>query len=436
LPCEIRVTIIERLKQKFETLRETLDEFAQQDEYPMLLVGCRSQEIAYVHLFVKGLDQTLPSHLVAPFQQPFRDPAQWLDEMVGSLTAQLEVLGPERAKRGEPPCPPLPLALHDRRCPPPQRLEALLRYVVDLLPNSEDYRAVVGLLPLECKDVRAYSELVAPLVPHPQIPAWMANLRLIVWDDQEHMLLRNAVHQWQAKHVLTYADDFSTPALTDSLGKDAANTDLSLEQRLLSLQQLAALDLAYKRYGDALDKYALLHEHHHQRGEPELQALALLGAGDTLAAAGDPKTAKVRLQQGIAVAMECKSLPVLSNLLTSVIGVSMVLGEYADAESYADSGTKVAATSLNPFTYADFHQFLGDAQFAQRKLDDAVRSYTRCRELCRTYEHFSRWLEAIDQQARIYAEARGSQQVDAQLRILEDERAVVVELQRRKGAAA
>jgi hypothetical protein len=424
------------LRQKFETLRETLDEFAQQDEYPMLLVGCRADELAYVLLYIKGLDQTLPSHLIAPFQHAFHNPVQWLDELVGSLTMQLEVLGPERVKRGEPPCPPLPLALQDRRCPPPQRLEALLRYIVALLPNTEDYRVVVGLLPLECRDVRAYCELVATLVPHPKVPPWMDSLRLIVWDDQEHQLLRNAVHQWQCKHVLTYADDFSTAAITDALGKDAGNPGLPLEQRLISLQQLAALDLAYKRYPDALDKYALLHEHHHQRGEPELQALALLGAGDTLAAAGDPKNAKVRLQQGIAVAMSCKSLPVLSNLLTSVIGVSMILGEYADAESYADSGTKVAAKSLNPFTYADFHQFLGDAQFAQRKIDDAVRSYERCRELCRTYEHFPRWLEAIDHQARIYAEAKGTAQGDRQLRILEDERAVVVELQRRKGAAA
>ena len=57
---------------------------------------------------------------------------------------------------------------------------------------------------------------------------------------------------------------------------------------MVSLQQLAALDYAYGRHQDALAKYALLHEYHHQAEQPDMQALALLGAGDTLFAAGDP----------------------------------------------------------------------------------------------------------------------------------------------------
>jgi tetratricopeptide (TPR) repeat protein len=420
------------MKRKFDKLRESLDEFAQQDEYPMLLVGCRSEDLAYVLKFLQALEQTLPSHLIAPFHQPFHDPVQWLDAMVASLVAQVEVATRNRAARGEPPCPPLPLELQDQRCPPPQRLVVLLRYVVDLLPNQDDYRVVVGLVPLECDDVDAYSALIATVIPHPEVPPWMASLRLVAWDQSERALLRNAMVQWKTAHVLAYSDDFSTPAITDALGRDAADQTLPLQERLISLQQLAALDLAYKRYGDALDKYALLHEHHYQRQEPELQALALLGAGDTLHAAGDPATAKTRLQQGIAVAMQCRSLPVLSNLLSSVVAASMVLGHHADAESYADSGTKVAEASLNPFTFADFHELRGDAEIAQGKWDAGIHSYEHCRELCRTYEHFPRWLSVLDKQSKIYADA-GMQRERQQI---EDERAVVLELEKRAHARA
>ena len=41
------------MKRKFEILRQTVDEFAQQDEFPMLVVAVRSGELAYVLKFLQ-----------------------------------------------------------------------------------------------------------------------------------------------------------------------------------------------------------------------------------------------------------------------------------------------------------------------------------------------------------------------------------------------
>lgn len=181
------------MKRKFETLRETLTEFALQDEFPLLVVGCRSAEIAYISKFLQDLEQSLPSHLVIVFGQDYSEPGAWLDAIVGSIQAQLDFAGPARAERGEPPFSPLPLEVCDQRCPAPQRLLALLRYLPTLLPDQRDYRIVVGLFPLRCDDPYGFADLLAHAVPHPEIPEWMGALRLVVWDDYELARLRSGL---------------------------------------------------------------------------------------------------------------------------------------------------------------------------------------------------------------------------------------------------
>jgi hypothetical protein len=415
------------MKRKFEILRETLTEFAQQDEFPMLVVGVRPSELAYVSKFAQELEQSLPSHLVAVFPQDFTEPGAWLDAIVGAVSTQLEYGAPARAERGEGPFPPLPIELLDRRCPAPRRLLALLEYLPELLPkHMPEARLLVGLLPMRCANPQQFAELIAHAVPHPEVPQHLAKQRVVVWDDYDQAILRNGIASWPARHVLCYVEDFSTPALTDALGKDAGNRSLPLDERMGALSQLAALDYSYKRYPAALDKYAALHEYYFQAKQPELQALTLLGAGDTLAAAGDPVLAKTRLQQGLALALEHKSLPALVCLLSSVTRVSMTLGHHQDAESYADSGTKAAAAAINPFAYCDFFAQRGDAQVASGKVAEAMQSYDKAREQCRANEYFETWTSVLDKQIAAYGQA----EMHTEVRALEHERAMVDRLAR------
>ncbi len=414
------------MKRKFEILRATLEEFAQQDEFPMLLVGLQTDGLTYALHFLQALEQSLPYHLVALFSQPFRAPDPWMDEIAEAVRLQLDYAAPARVERGEPPAPPLPSALGDPRVPAAQRLLALLEYLPRLLPGPDGYRVVVGLAPLECHDLEAFAQLMATVVPHPEPPEWMAQLRLVVWDDRDRALLSAGIRAWPAEHVLYYSDDFSAPALSDALSQDAADTALALDERMGALTQLAALDMVHKRHSAALDKYALLHEHYFQTEQPELQALSLLGAGDTLHAADDPAAAKLRLQQGIAVAMEHKSLAALVPLLLSAVGVCTTLEHFDDAESYADSGIKVAAGAVNPFAYCDFFAHRGHAQVALGRHGDAVASYDKAREQCKANAYHETWLTVLEREIELYVAA---DMVEEQ-RALERERGQVQAMQR------
>ena len=417
------------MKRKFEELRENLDEFVQQDDYPMLVVGCIPEELAYVVKFLQALDEKYPQNHIVVFPQPYEDGARYLDSIVESVRLQVEAAGLMRAERGAPPFPPLPPTLSDPRRMPAQRLKEVLLYLRSLLPNEDEHRVVVGLLPLSCKDFDSYGKLIATIMPAPRVQPWMKAVRIVVYDDRTHKKLVMAMHAEKVEHVLTFDVDFSTPALIDALARDVADPSVPVPERMSCLMQLAALDYSYKRYPDALEKYGLLFKYYETEKIPSMQALALLGTGDTLRAAGHPTLAKQRLQQGIAMGMEHKVLPVLLNLFASITGVCMQLQQFDEAESYADSGAKVAAAVLNPFAYADMHELKGDAQIAQEKLADGLTTYKRCQELCKTYEYFHRWVSVLERQKKLYKDAR----LDREEREVEDEILFVRELEKRGG---
>lgn len=418
------------MKRKFEELRENLDEFVDQVDYPVLIVGCLPDELAYVLKFLQGLDQQYPQNLFVMFAHPFLSASAYLNGAIESLRVQLAAANDMRAERGEPAYPELPPELVDPRGPVEQRLQGLLFYLKGLLPNETEHLVVVGLLPLECPNVDQYAKLVASILPVPTMPEWMGPLRIVAYDDRANRRLGPLLQRHAVDTVLTFDVDFSTPALTDSLARDAADTSLPVAERMSCLMQLAALDYSYKRYPEALQKYSALHQYYSDLQVPSMQALCLLGAGDTLRAGGRPLEGKTLMQSGVVLCMEHKVLPPLLNLLVSLVEVSFDLRQYADAESYADSGAQVASGLLNGFARADLLEKKGDAALEQRKLKEATTSYQESRELSEKLAHLTRWKSVLTKLVSIHGQAnRYKEQRDA-----EQELARVEELQPRESS--
>lgn len=416
------------MKQKFEALRENLDEFAQQADYSVFVLGCTPEEAPYAVQCLKGVDESRPESYFVTFCEAFVSPGEYLDALMGALGRQLREAELPRRERGEPPFPPLPSELADARRPPPERLQGLLRFLPSLLPNPREHAVVVAFLPLENRDNDAYCRLMASLLPVHVVPAWMEPLRIILYDDRRERQLSSLLRAHKAEAVLTYEIDFSTPALTDALSRDAANPAVPMPQRMACLLQLAALDFSYQRYPDALEKYGVLHTYYQDPPLPAMQVLCLQGVGDTLHAAGKPEQAKPVLQSGIALALEHKALIPLLHALLSIVNVCVTLGQHADAESYAQSGMRAAEASMNAPVYTALVEKKGDAQLAQGKREEALATYRQCLALSEMYEQFSVWKSVLRKLRVLYDGARMSAESAAAERELQR----VEELERRR----
>jgi tetratricopeptide (TPR) repeat protein len=390
------------MKRLFEELRENLEEFVAQDDYPALVVACLPEELAYVASFLRALDEKRPADFILIFGETFGSPQGYVDGAVAALRAQLDAAAPVRQERGEPPFPPPPALLEDRRQSPASRLAGLLDYARGLLPNEADHRVVVGFLPLACSDPDGYAELMASILPGRELTsAWRA-VRMVAYDDRSGRPLAPRITAQGNDRVLLFEVDFSTPKLTDALNVSAADTSLPLAERMASLLQLAALDYSYKRYDDALAKYAALYAYYDAQKIPAMGALCLLGAGDTLRASGQIGPGKEMLQRGIAFALEHRALPPLLNGLMSIVELCFEQREFEEAEGYADSAARVAAGSLNAIAYCDLLERRGDAQLARGKLGEALQSLQKCRELSGKYGYHAREISALTKLVPLY----------------------------------
>jgi len=414
------------MRRKFEELRENLDEFVEQTEHSVLVLGCMPDELAYVLKFLQGLEDKHTEDFFLAFGQDFDTPDSYLDALTEALRGHVDAAAAVRAERNEPPFPQIPSGLFEAHRPADQRLLDFLKYLCRLLPDEGGHAVVIALLPLRCQEFSAYAQLAASVIVAAETERWMAPLRVVFYDDRSKRLIVTAMQKRAMDHVLTFEVDFSTPALTDALTKDAANTSLPVAERMACLLQLAALDYSYQRYPEALEKYRVLYTYYEESKIPSMQAICLLGTGDALRARGDLPAAKEMLQRGIALCIENKVLPVLLNLCISAVPICFALQHFADAESYADSGAKVAASVLNPFVYADMLELRGDAQIEQQMLEKALESYKRCGDIARMYEIFPRWKSVLERQAVAFERAgrvgehRAAQEELASVRELEE----------------
>ena len=418
------------MKRKFEELRENLDEFTQQSDYSLLLLGCKPEEALYAAQFLGGLDAAHPEDYFLTFVEPFERPGAYLDALVKSLVEQLREANELRTARGEPPLPEPPVELRDGRVPPEARLSRLLRFLPRLLPREPGHAVVVSFLPSANRDLDAYCRLMESILPEREAPRWMASLRIIISDDRDARRLVTRQRALGVATALSYEVDFSTPALTDALGREAQDPSLPMAQRMVALLQLAALDFSYRRYADAADKYGVLYQHFRERQQPAMAVLCLQGLGDAQHAAGDAAAAKRTLQSGLALALQHRALIPLLHALLSITGVCSTLEHHEDAESYAASGVLAARAALNAPLYVAFLEKQAGAQRLRGEPALALETYRRCVELCATYEQFSVWESALGALGALYREARMTSEAQA----VERELARVHELEARRAA--
>jgi hypothetical protein len=384
------------LKRKMEDLQENLEEFVEQTDYSLLVVSCTSDEGLYVSTLLAAMDEARPESLFWVFVEPFQDAPQYVDAMVAGLKRQLEAGSAMRTERGEPPFPELPGATHDRSAEPGQRFEALLRFLPLLLGDPKAQTFVVGLLPTACRDELAFAQLIVRVLPYPERPKWLEPLRIVTLDPRERPVLLPVLQKRDVQTVLTFPLDFSTPALTAALSEDAADPSVPLPERMANLMQLAALDFSHQRHADAQEKYSLLHAYYSEPQQPEMQAMCLLGSGDSLDATGEPAKAKLLFERGIDLCLKHdKKLPLL-HLLLAVIRVCTKLGLHHQAELYAHSGFTIALALLNGPVYALLAEQKADAQLAQGKRDEALKTYDYARKLAETYSVYGIWKSVLE----------------------------------------
>lgn len=389
---------------RIQEIDQALRHFLEQLEQTVLLLSCRNEDLVVAAKCLLALSSQPEAALVLG-TSACESIHTWLDDLVARVQADLEMAAVEGSSGGTTLPLVLPLDAYDSRLAPEQRFESLVGFCTSVLP--QDVRVTWVLLPLGCADAKGYQLLAKTIVARPQ---WAIRHRFILWDDGLAPCL--------VPHLLTEKDDlsrvleidFSPAALLDDLVQSASDPAASMEARVADVFQLAAIDYAYKRDEDAMQKYQWVFAQC-EEAEVSYKVMCLQGAANIAHRRGQLQQALDYIRSSLATALSDKSpQPVLlASVLMSAGEFSVAAADYESAIGYFDFASRMAATNLNPFAraYAILEKGRAQEGIAQKpgldevqraqQLRAAVESYESCCTLCCAFDDQKQWNRAMEQ---------------------------------------
>lgn len=371
------------MQRQADALVGTLREFINQPDYPTLVLGSDDAAVAFPNKVLYSFSQEDEDHYFLLFPNPCPKVGAYIDAIIQALVSQREALNAELVHRGVEPIPSWPLQVEDNRYAPAQRLQAAIEHCGQHLPGPDDI--VWGFLPSELGDAPGYKALIAPLLAPEAVQPWMDRHRFIVRDTLPNALIIPELYQAKNNRVLVAELDFSNATAERELHATALDKTLPHDDRVFAFFQLGAIDFAYKRYPEALEKYGACFNYYDAKGNKPLAALCLKGAGDTMTYAGKPFEALKFFQQSIALSLQDGNLTTLRQGLHSAGTTSLELGKNADAEGYFKHSSDVAGKLCDPFSKCDALEKQGEAQWKLGKFAEAQETWTVGKDLAKQF---------------------------------------------------
>ena len=416
-------------------------EFIWQPDDHVLLVSGADGDIPYVLKVLEQVEGNDDASLYVMIADEYKDPDTYARTVAGRCVEYYAMADAELAQRNEPPLDPFPAALTELRMRPRDRIVMAIEHLGKRLPDFDDYRVVFAMLPMAIHDWSSWAQFVAEftLLPPPapqRDETWPAFARLFFRDQRDHVI-GGALNRRQAKGVLTIDTDMSTDALAGDLAEDAVDPAVPVAQRMQAVLQIAQIDLSYKRWDEAIKKFAVLYDYYEKAGAPLMQAMCLQGVGDCLRSVEEFSKALERYQQGLALALAAKppmpvqapaadaeggtkgeplhpnAPPIMLNLLLAAAPTCMSLEKYEDAQSYYESASKLAAKCMNPYAACDALQGEGDAFRALGKPADALKRWQDCETISQTYTYYDRLVSVLERIHRLYEQAQRRKETEA-----------------------
>jgi tetratricopeptide (TPR) repeat protein len=394
------------MKRKLDALKDDLSWFVDQREHFMLVLDCTDMEVAYVFKVFQIVEGEHVGDVFMLFANEATDADGYVGAIVENVEVQIAGANALRAEDGLEPWPALPEMCRDRRYPASDRLKAVITYLKARLPEG-DHHLVVALLPTKMTDRAGYASAIQGLIPRHGLQPWMPNVRVLVRDDRNRPFLIPNL-QRETLDLLLFYDrlDLSTDAMTQALVDDAIDPAVPEPERMAAMVQLAALDYSYRRYDQAYAKWSLLFGYYQRMQQPPMQALALNGAADVLRAVGKLPEAKVKYQQGLALAQSLEALPIALVLLMGIGEVCLRLNQWVEAEGYLNLADQIATKTLQTTAKCDILERHGIALRALGRVADAQKKWRACVDLSREFQHHERAESVLGHLIALFREAQ------------------------------
>jgi hypothetical protein len=364
------------MRKIFEDITNRLNEFITQRDDLALVVRCSEAESSAVLQLLETIEEASTSEIFWMFPDAFKNPIDYASSVVNTFTHRHDLVRLLQKEQDMPQWPLVPEIIHSDSTPPAHRLRDLMIFARSLLPTLEGGLLVWVMMPLEINDTKTYASLVKDVLEHDFPFPWCHHMRIVVRNVPDDSALTTTLAG--TPRISWYEPDLSTHAMEQALENEAADDELPLDERLQAMLQTAGIDYSHKRYEQALEKYQLAFRFYSATKNPTLTAVSLNGLGEVHQALGQKAEAVTCFEAAVTSATAQENVPV-PVMLTSVLNLGsfrMAEQRWEEAEGYYDVAQKLATLLRAVEIKIMAIEKLGEAQYQQMKVSEALASWT------------------------------------------------------------
>lgn len=382
---------------------ETLKTFVGHGEQTVMLIEAMTDEAP---LLLKCFDiveqDELSPDIFLMHGDEFQDTRRFVETVIERQREQIEGVNEELEKRGDEKIAEIPPVLFERNAPSVERMIALFQHL-RLIVQPE--RAIIWiffpLADIERQDF--YTNLFEP-VARKIISGELGNTKLIVRDTPLSNLKQNLNCDEETLEVFCYRPQLDFESVIRKIEDRAKDANAPMEEKMQSLLLTAGMDVAEKRYDDALTKNIQALAFYRQKKLKQNESVVQGSIGDIYYVQGKYRKAQENYEKAILISVEEKSQPMVLYQSINVGNALFMQKKYDEAFIYYDSAEKLADVNKVFMQRIQALERMGETRHKQKKLDEAVEIYDKAAGLCRENKFALGLKNILEKLCEVYAE--------------------------------
>ncbi len=390
---------------------EILENFINHGEQSVMLIEAVTDEAP---LLLKCFDiverDELSNDIFLMHGDEFQDTRRFVETIIERQREQIEGVNEELEKRGDEKVEEIPPVLFERNAPSVERFSALFQHIRHIVqPERQVIWVFFPLADIERQDF--YANLFTP-VAEKIISGELGNTKLIIRDTPLNNLKENLNCDEQNTEVFCYRPELDFASVMKKVEERAKDPNAPMEEKMQSLLLTAGMDVAEKRYDDALVKNEQALAFYRKKNLKQNESVVQSSIGDIFYMQSKFPEAQENYEKAILISVAEKSQPMVLYQSINLGNALFMQEKYDEAFIYYDSAEKLADVNKVFIQRIQALERMGDTRRKQKELDEAVEIYNKAADLCRENKFAFGLKSVLERLCEVYAEQREQEKYD------------------------
>jgi tetratricopeptide (TPR) repeat protein len=348
-----------------------------------MLVACEPEDSPLLLKSLDALEQdpNVPD-IFLTFGHAFEYLDGYIEQILDSVRQQLVQVNEELSKRGDSALAPLPSELEDEALLPAIQLCDTMRYVRSIVPRER--RIAWIMYPLEINQPEQYLQLIDYLREQLEDDS-LRGTKLMVRDSVASPML---VPELEGQpNVDIYRPELNLASMEKKLSEKANDPRVPAEEQAQMHMMLAGMDVANKRYEQALARNLELLGYFRHRGQSSQQSIVLNNIGDLHYIQGRFAEAQEWYERAIGLSLELQSQPFVLYQSMNLGHTLFMQQRFDEALIYYRAAEQLAQTSNTPIYQIQALERIGIIKHEKGHLDEAAQEWEKAVECSQKFQY-------------------------------------------------